>query len=162
MQFQQVHNFKRRQWTQAILNRFNQLSLDCLILHPETSIVAAVELDHSTHTLKGKPPGRYPQRSCVEVRRRSLDSMAISTKAATPPTLKAPYSDPSATTAPVSSMTPSQQTVSINSYVVTPVALGLEIGAHTLRATAATNALDHEADIAKVQEWLGHANIATT
>jgi len=31
-----------------------------------------------------------------------------------------------------------------------------------LRATAATNALDHEADIAKVQEWLGHFNIATT
>jgi site-specific recombinase XerD len=31
-----------------------------------------------------------------------------------------------------------------------------------LRATAATNALDHQADIAKVQEWLGHANIATT
>ena len=26
----------------------------------------------------------------------------------------------------------------------------------------ATNALDHQADIAKVQEWLGHANIATT
>ena len=41
-------------------------------------------------------------------------------------------------------------------------ALGFEIGAHALRATAATNALDHEADIAKVQEWLGHANIATT
>jgi site-specific recombinase XerD len=40
--------------------------------------------------------------------------------------------------------------------------LGLKIGAHALRATAATNALDHEADIAKVQEWLGHANIATT
>ena len=36
------------------------------------------------------------------------------------------------------------------------------LGAHSLRATAATNALDHEADIAKVQEWLGHANIATT
>ena len=33
---------------------------------------------------------------------------------------------------------------------------------HSLRATAATNALDHEADIAKVQEWLGHANISTT
>jgi integrase len=30
------------------------------------------------------------------------------------------------------------------------------------RATAATNALDHQADIAKVHEWLGHANIATT
>jgi integrase/recombinase XerD len=40
--------------------------------------------------------------------------------------------------------------------------LGFEIGAHALRATAATNALDHEADIAKVQEWLGHANISTT
>jgi len=33
---------------------------------------------------------------------------------------------------------------------------------HGLRATAATNALDHEADIAKVQEWLGHSSIATT
>ncbi|REE06553.1 site-specific recombinase XerD [Paraburkholderia sp. BL27I4N3] len=35
-------------------------------------------------------------------------------------------------------------------------------GVHSLRATAATNALEHEADIARVQEWLGHANIATT
>lgn len=33
---------------------------------------------------------------------------------------------------------------------------------HSLRATAATNALLHEADIAKVQEWLGHANVSTT
>jgi integrase/recombinase XerD len=33
---------------------------------------------------------------------------------------------------------------------------------HSLRATAATNALVHHADIAKVQEWLGHANISTT
>ena len=41
-------------------------------------------------------------------------------------------------------------------------ALGFEVGAHALRATAATNALDHQADIAKVQEWLGHANISTT
>jgi site-specific recombinase XerD len=40
--------------------------------------------------------------------------------------------------------------------------LGFKIGAHALRATAATNALDHQADIAKVQEWLGHVNIATT
>lgn len=40
--------------------------------------------------------------------------------------------------------------------------LGFEIGVHSLRATAATNALDHQADIAKMQEWLGHANIATT
>lgn len=33
---------------------------------------------------------------------------------------------------------------------------------HALRATAATNALEHGADIAKVQEWLGHKNISTT
>ena len=35
-------------------------------------------------------------------------------------------------------------------------------GPHVMRATAATNALEHGADIAKVQEWLGHANIQTT
>ena len=33
---------------------------------------------------------------------------------------------------------------------------------HLLRAPAAINALSHEADIAKVQEWPGHANVATT
>ena len=36
------------------------------------------------------------------------------------------------------------------------------LGVHGLRATAATNALEHEADIARVQHWLGHANISTT
>ena len=36
------------------------------------------------------------------------------------------------------------------------------MGPHALRATAATNALDHGSDIAKVQEWLGHSNISTT
>ena len=35
-------------------------------------------------------------------------------------------------------------------------------GVHAMRATAATNALEHSADIAKVQEWLGHADISTT
>jgi site-specific recombinase XerD len=33
---------------------------------------------------------------------------------------------------------------------------------HAMRATAATNALEHQADIAKVQEWLGHSSISTT
>ena len=43
------------------------------------------------------------------------------------------------------------------------VGIALEgFGAHALRATAATNALLHDADIAKVQELLGHANISTT
>jgi len=40
----------------------------------------------------------------------------------------------------------------------------LHAGAHALRAAAATNALDHDADIAKVQEWWareyrGHPNL---
>jgi integrase/recombinase XerD len=35
-------------------------------------------------------------------------------------------------------------------------------GPHALRATAATNALDRGADLGKVQEWLGHANVTTT
>jgi len=43
--------------------------------------------------------------------------------------------------------------------------IGIDAGAarpHALRATMATNALDHGADIAKVQEVLGHASISTT
>ena len=45
------------------------------------------------------------------------------------------------------------------------IKIGIEPSAicvHGLRATAATNALDHDADIAKVQEWLGHSSISTT
>ena len=33
---------------------------------------------------------------------------------------------------------------------------------HSLRATAATNALENDSDIARVQQWLGHASISTT
>ena len=33
---------------------------------------------------------------------------------------------------------------------------------HSMRATATTNALSNEADIANVQEWLGHANVSTS
>ncbi|NDP64776.1 tyrosine-type recombinase/integrase [Polaromonas sp.] len=40
--------------------------------------------------------------------------------------------------------------------------IGENMGPHALRATAATSALEHHADIAKVQEWLGHASISTT
>jgi site-specific recombinase XerD len=31
-----------------------------------------------------------------------------------------------------------------------------------LRATAATNALEHGADIARVRDWLGHRAVSTT
>jgi hypothetical protein len=37
----------------------------------------------------------------------------------------------------------------------------ISVCVHSMRATAATNALSNEADIAKVQEWLGHANVST-
>jgi very-short-patch-repair endonuclease len=50
VQLLQVLNFQRGHRTQAIFNRISQLSLDFLILNPDTSIVAAVELDDSTHT----------------------------------------------------------------------------------------------------------------
>ena len=39
---------------------------------------------------------------------------------------------------------------------------GDNMGPHALRATAATSALEHQADIARVQEWLGYASISTT
>ena len=51
----------------------------------------------------------------------------------------------------------------IRAYAEKAKITGIErLGAHAMRATAATNALDHGADIAKVQEMLGHANIQTT
>lgn len=39
--------------------------------------------------------------------------------------------------------------------------LGFEIGTPALRATAAINALDRQADITNVQRWLDQPNIAT-
>jgi len=50
VQLLQVVNFNRGRRSYAILNRISQLSLDFLILNPDTSIVAAIELDDSTHT----------------------------------------------------------------------------------------------------------------
>ena len=49
VQLLQVLDFKRGRWDRAIFNSFSQLSLDFLILNPDTSIVAAVELDDATH-----------------------------------------------------------------------------------------------------------------
>ena len=40
--------------------------------------------------------------------------------------------------------------------------LGDRLGPHAFRATAVTNAFDNEAHIARVEEWLGHATVATT
>jgi very-short-patch-repair endonuclease len=46
----QVLGFQRGRRSQSIANSVNQLSLDFLILNPDTSIVAAVELDDATHS----------------------------------------------------------------------------------------------------------------
>ena len=95
---------------------------------------------------------------CIRARRASFTN--ISKPPATAPMKTAPCSVRSGTTAPASSTRRSRPTVSTSWCAPTRPLLGFEIGAHALRATAATNALDHEADIAKVQEWLGHANIS--
>ena len=46
--------------------------------------------------------------------------------------------------------------------VLTGIDAESRICVHSTRATAATNALSNDADIAKVQNWLGHADISTT
>jgi hypothetical protein len=51
VQLLQVLNFKRGRRTYAVLNRISQLSLDFLILDPDTRPVAAIELDDVTHEL---------------------------------------------------------------------------------------------------------------
>jgi hypothetical protein len=54
VQLLQVLNFQRGRRTHAILNRISQLSLDFLILNPDTSIVAAIELDDATHARENR------------------------------------------------------------------------------------------------------------
>jgi very-short-patch-repair endonuclease len=50
VQLMQALRFRRGRQDRSILNRFSQLSLDFLILGPDTTIVAAVELDDSSHS----------------------------------------------------------------------------------------------------------------
>jgi integrase/recombinase XerD len=50
----------------------------------------------------------------------------------------------------------------VKKYMLPLGITGENMGPHALRATAATCALENQADIAKVQEWLGHSNINTT
>jgi site-specific recombinase XerC len=64
---------------------------------------------------------------------------------------------------------PTGRSIPPRSIATSSLKYGLETGVSaevnglcSLHATAATNALSHEADIAKVQEWLGHANVYTT
>ena len=49
VQLLQALRFKRGRWNAGVMNRISQLSLDFLIVRPDTSIVAAVELDDSSH-----------------------------------------------------------------------------------------------------------------
>lgn len=54
VQLLQVLNFQRGRRTPGVFNRISQLSLDFLILNPDTSIVAAVELDDATHARENR------------------------------------------------------------------------------------------------------------
>ena|SRR5450631_1055247 len=54
VQLLQVLNFQRGRRSPGILNRISQLSLDFLILNPDTSIVMAVELDDATHSRESR------------------------------------------------------------------------------------------------------------
>lgn len=49
VQLMQMLRFKRGGWNPGVANRINQLSIDFLIVNPDTSIVAAIELDDRSH-----------------------------------------------------------------------------------------------------------------
>ncbi len=62
-----------------------------------------------------------------------------------------------------SALTPGKVDECVVRYYARRLGLGATgFGPHVARATAATHALNQGADITKVQEWLGHSNIATT
>lgn len=49
VQLLQMLRFKRGGWDRSVVNRISQLSVDFVVVNPDTSIVAAVELDDSSH-----------------------------------------------------------------------------------------------------------------
>jgi hypothetical protein len=49
VQLLQALRFRRCRWNAGMMNRISQLSVDFLIVKQDTSIVAAVELDDSSH-----------------------------------------------------------------------------------------------------------------
>lgn len=49
VQLMQMLRFKRGGWNPGIANRISQLSVDFLIVNPNTSIVAAIEVDDGSH-----------------------------------------------------------------------------------------------------------------
>jgi hypothetical protein len=49
VQLMQALRFRRGAWSPSVFNRICQLSVDFLVLKPDTSIVAAVELDDRSH-----------------------------------------------------------------------------------------------------------------
>jgi very-short-patch-repair endonuclease len=55
VQLLQVLDFRRGRWNRAIFNRICQLSIDFLILNPDTSIRAAIELDDRSHARRDRP-----------------------------------------------------------------------------------------------------------
>lgn len=64
---------------------------------------------------------------------------------------------------PLSGLTPGGVYSEVVKRYMLPLGIiGENMGPHALRATAATCALENQADIAKVQEWLGHSSINTT
>lgn len=54
VQLLQALRFKRGRWNAGIANRISQLSVDFLIVKPDTSIVAAVELDDTSHARQNR------------------------------------------------------------------------------------------------------------
>jgi very-short-patch-repair endonuclease len=49
VQLLQAVRFKRGRWNAGIANRISQLSIDFLIVTPDTSMIAAIELDDGSH-----------------------------------------------------------------------------------------------------------------